>query len=66
MLSFQVVPIDVFYYYIYEIIMNWYTYVMTPASIDGYTQCLLQPAGCLILYICAFIFLYCCILYRDY
>lgn len=40
MLSFQVVPIDVFYYYIYEIIMNWYTYVMTLASIDGYTQCL--------------------------
>lgn len=40
MLSFQVVPIDVFYYYIYEIIMNWYTYGMTPASIDGYTQCL--------------------------
>lgn len=40
MLSFQVVPIDVFYYYIYEIIVNWYTYVMTPASIDGCTQCL--------------------------
>lgn len=67
MLSFQVVPIDVFHY-IYELVwIDVITYVITPPSIDGSTQ---DPYGwssvyrCLILYVLSY---FCIVVYcRDY